>query len=87
LNSEINEDFRQCYRKLPRDIRHQARVAYALFRENPRHGSLQFKKIAGPIYSARIGLTYRAVGILEDDTIIWFWIGSHAEYDHILKHL
>jgi hypothetical protein len=37
-----------------------------------------------PIYSVRIGLHYRALGLKEDDTIIWFWIGSHAEYDKLI---
>jgi hypothetical protein len=40
-----------------------------------------------PIYSARVGIGYRAVGILDGDTVIWYWIGSHADYDELLKHL
>jgi hypothetical protein len=33
----------------------------------------------------RVGLGNRAVGILSDDTVVWFWIGSHAEYDRLIK--
>ncbi|HEX8675403.1 MAG TPA: hypothetical protein VF710_26140 [Longimicrobium sp.] len=41
-----------------------------------------------PIYSARVGRHYRALGERQvDDTIVWFWIGSHADYDRILRLL
>ena len=58
-------------------------------RENPGHPSLHFKKVhdRDPIYSARVTLGYRAVGLLEDDEITWFWIGTHAGYDRLLDQL
>jgi hypothetical protein len=37
------------------------------------------------VYSVRVGIGYRAVGVLEDDVIVWFWIGSHAEYNGLLS--
>jgi hypothetical protein len=40
-----------------------------------------------PIYSARIGLDYRALAVVDGDTVIWFWIGSHADGDHLLRTL
>jgi hypothetical protein len=36
------------------------------------------------IYSARISLDYRALAVLKGDRIIWYWIGSHAEYDRLV---
>jgi hypothetical protein len=30
---------------------------------------------------------YRAVGILDGDSIVWYWIGSHADYDGLLRQL
>ena len=59
------------------------------FRENPNHPSLQFKKVhtREAIYSVRVTLGYRAVGLLEADDIVWFWIGSHADYDRLVKPL
>jgi hypothetical protein len=36
------------------------------------------------MYSVRIGLHYRAVGLLEDDVMLWFFIGSHEDYNHLL---
>jgi hypothetical protein len=59
------------------------------FRENPQHPSLQFKKVyeGEPVYSVRVPIVYRAVGLLENDKITWFWIGSHADYDRLLRSL
>ena len=74
---------------LPREVQANPREAYRLFRDNPAHPSLQFKRVSTrePIYSARVGLHYRVLGLLDGDTIAWGWIGPHAEYDKILKRL
>lgn len=76
-------------RKLPRGVQNQATDSYNLWRENPNHPSLRFKKIhsALPIYSVRISKSYRAIGKLEDDTLIWFWIGNHDDYDQLINQL
>ncbi len=57
--------------------------------ESPRHPGLQYKKIHAelPIYSARVGLAWRAVGVLNGEEMTWFFIGSHSDYDELLKHL
>lgn len=49
--------------------------------------SLHFKLIHGheALYSVRIGRGWRALGLLEGDRMSWFWIGSHAEYDELVK--
>ena len=54
-----------------------------------RHASLQFKQIHAtrPIFSARIGLDWRAVCIRSDDTVLWYFIGSHADYDKLIQTL
>ncbi len=77
------------FAKLPDSIKRRARSAYHLFRENPYHPSLHFKPVHSvlPIYSVRIGLNYRALGIRSGDLISWFWIGPHAEYDKLLSQL
>jgi hypothetical protein len=89
MKSRINDDFLRAYRRLPLDIREQARKAYRLFRDNPQHPSLNFKRIhsAQPIVSARISLGYRTIGVLTGDEVVWFWIGSHADYDQLIKSL
>jgi hypothetical protein len=60
-----------------------ARRAFAQFVADPSHNSLRFKKLAGEesIWSARVSLSVRAVGVRDGDTITWFWIGTHAEFD------
>ena len=87
MNSQITEDFFACFKRLPDVVKTQARKAYRLWRENPSHPSLQFKKIHGKegLYSVRVGIGWRALGLLEDNTITWFWIGSHADYDHLVS--
>jgi hypothetical protein len=89
VTSRATPRFWAAYRELPPDIRDFARKAYRLFRDNPQHPSLNFKKVhdRDPIYSVRVTLGYRALGLLEGDGITWFWIGSHAEYDRLLHKL
>ncbi len=89
MKARATPRFWAAYRELPPEIRDVARKAYGLFRENPRHPSLHFKKVHDrePIYSVRVTLGYRALGLLEDYDITWFWIGSHAEYDRLLDKL
>jgi hypothetical protein len=56
---------------------------------NPFHPSLGFKQVHPTklIYSVRITRYYRALGVKEGDTIVWFWIGSHEQYERLLKEL
>jgi hypothetical protein len=77
-------DFWAAYRKLPEAIRNLADKNFALLKSEPRHPSLHFKKI-GKLWSARVGLHYRALATEADGDLVWFWIGSHAEYDRLTK--
>ena len=87
MKSQTSDVFWKHYRTLPLDVRRRAREAYKLWSKNPRQPSLFFKRVREdrPLYSVRIGLAYRALGILEDDTITWVWIGHHSEYDRLVK--
>ena len=87
MESKTNRQFRERYRQPPVDARRQARQAYRLWRLNPHHPSLQFKRVSErePIYSTRIGLHWRALAFVENNVATWWWIGSHAEYDNLLK--
>lgn len=85
MNSYTTRRFREAYAVLPEAVRWRARHAYKLFRQNPGHPSLQFKKVNdGNVYSVRVGLGYRALGVLEGSEIAWFWIGPHAEYERLI---
>ena len=85
--SHTNSNFWKLYRKLPKNIRETAKKQYRLFASDPYHASLHFKRVHStrPIYSARITRNYRAVGVLEENIIVWFWVGSHDDYDKLLK--
>jgi mRNA-degrading endonuclease RelE of RelBE toxin-antitoxin system len=85
--SKTSPRFRRLYRELPAEVRAQARTAYRLFQENPFHPGLQFKRVSRsePLYSARVGLHYRVVGLLVGGVITWGWIGSHGDYDKLLS--
>ncbi len=89
MNSRTTKRFRTSFSSLPAHVRKQARQAYRLFREDPAHPGLHFKQVHPdpPTYSARVGIGYRALGAVEGNTITWFWIGSHAEYDKLLENL
>lgn len=89
MKSSVTKAFRKQLTQLPESVQEQATKAYALWRSDPYHNSLQFKRVSQrqPIYSARIGLNYRVLGLLEEDYIYWFWIGTHAEYDELLGRL
>ena len=71
------------YRELPARVQALADKGFALLKSDPRHPSLHFKKV-DRFWSARVGLHYRAVAIEVPDGVLWFWIGSHAEYDSVV---
>jgi hypothetical protein len=87
--SHTTKVFRKSFAELPQKIQKNALKAYRVWRQNPHHSSLQFKRVHAmlPIFSVRVGLGWRAVGIRKADTMIWYWIGSHDEYDALLKKL
>ena len=77
-------DFWKHYNSLPLDVRELADKSFMLLKANPNHPSLQFKKLE--IYwSARVGAHYRALAVLFPESCVWFWIGTHAEYDRLAR--
>ena len=89
MKSHTTKRFREAFHKLPPSVQQQARKAYTLFAQNPNHPGLRFKRVHAslPIYSVRIARDYRALGIKDGDSIVWFWIGSHADYDDLLLRM
>ena len=83
MKHHANPRFWRCYRGLPREIRQLADRSYDLLKANPAHRSLHFKKV-GQFWSARVGLHYRALAVEAESGLVWFWIGSHAEYDQLV---
>jgi hypothetical protein len=83
MNSATLPSFWDAYRLLSEETRNSARKAYRLWARNPFHPSLHFKCINREenIWSVRVTRSYRAVGVMDGDTITWFWIGNHREYE------
>ena len=89
MRSRRTRSFTQRFAELPGPIQRQAREAYRLFASDPFHASLRLKQVhaSSPFFAVRIGRDYRAVGLRQEDVVIWFWIGSHADYDQLLRGL
>lgn len=87
MKARATPKFWKLYAQLPETIQRRARKVYQLWRANPHHPSLHFKRVDNeePIYSVRVGEDYRVLGYLKGDTVVWFWIGDHDEYDRLLK--
>jgi hypothetical protein len=87
VNSRLTDGFLARFAELPDAVKAQARKAYRLWRENHSHPSLCFKRVhtREPMFSIRVSLNWRAVGLLENDTICWCWIGPHDEYMRYLS--
>lgn len=76
--------FWTCYEQLPDPIRELADKKFKLLKSDPRHPSLHFKKV-GVYRSVRVGLSYRALATEVEGGLLWFWIGTHAEYDEFVR--
>jgi hypothetical protein len=72
------------FSNLPKEIQQLARKNFGLMKMDPRHGSLHLKKI-DRYWSVRVGIHYRALAIESDEYFVWFWIGHHSDYDHLIK--
>lgn len=85
MKHHATASFWKLYATLPDEVRELADKNYALLKSDPKHGSLRFKNVKDELWSARIGLHYRAIAIPHKDGFAWVWIGTHAEYDRLIK--
>ncbi len=72
------------YEKLPKFIQKLADKNFKILKENLTHPSLHLKKTK-KFWSVRIGIKHRALAIEIDNGLLWFWIGTHASYDKLVK--
>lgn len=77
-------EFWAAYQKLPGQVRLLADKNFALLKDDPSHPSVHLKKV-GRYVSARVGRQYRALAVEVDDGLLWFWIGTHAVYDRLIR--
>ncbi len=87
MRSFTQRSFWDAYRRLPDEVQRRARESYRFFMSDPGHPSLDFKRVGQrrPVYSVRVSIDYRALGVMHEGDIVWFWIGPHHEYDKLLK--
>jgi hypothetical protein len=84
LISTTHPNFWKYFEKLPKEIQVLAEKRFDLFRTQPFHPSLGFSK-KGSVWTVDIGLHYRAIAFREQDTLVWFWIGYHEDYNHMMN--
>jgi hypothetical protein len=83
VNHFATAGFGDCYQRLPAAVQRIADRNFERLKADPYHPSLHFKQ-AGRFWSARVGLQYRALAVRDGDDMIWFWIGTHADYDRLV---
>jgi hypothetical protein len=76
--------FWACYHALPVSIQALADKSFVLLKTDPRHPALHLKKV-GAFWSARMGRHHRALGVQILEGVLWLWIGTHAEYDTLVR--
>ena len=83
MNSHTTESFRDALKRLSPEMRKQAREAYQQFSNDPFSPGLNFEEVNASrhIWSVRVTRNFRALGIRDRDTITWYWIGTHREYE------
>jgi len=89
VKSVTNDAFRRLYSRATKERQLRIRRAFRLWSLDPKHPSLRFKKVHStmPVDSARVDLDWRAVGVLKNETMVWFWVGSHRHYEELLKSI
>jgi hypothetical protein len=87
MRSQATPRFWRLFHHLPQDIQRLAVKNYQLWQSNPNHPSLRYRQLEGreELVTARVGDHYRVLGVLEPGTVDWIWIGSHAEYDRLIR--
>lgn len=84
MKHHATASFWRAYDDLPAQVRELADRNFEKLKADPKHPSLHFKQV-GRFWSARVGTSWRALAVQEGDDVIWFWIGTHAQYDKLLR--
>jgi hypothetical protein len=87
VTSKTQEDFWRCFDKLPAGVQQQARERFHLWQQDTFNAALHFKPLLRDVWSVRVNQQYRALGRRRGSLVVWFWIGSHGDYDEVVKRL
>jgi len=87
MNSVATRRFWDLFRALPAEVQKLAVKNYYLWRATPNHPSLHFRRLRGSEdpFTIRIGDSYRALGRLRSGIMTWVWIGTHSDYDRLVR--
>jgi hypothetical protein len=87
VKSRATERFWILYNQLPHGAQRLADKTYRLWRNDPSHPSLSFKKLkgGGERFSIRVGSHYRALGRIVKNGVEWVWIGTHEDYNTLVR--
>jgi len=87
VNSVATRRFWALFHALPSEVQQLAIKSYQLWRRDPHHPSLHFRRLQGHAdhFTVRVGEHYRALGAVTGDAVTWVWIGTHAEYDKLVR--
>ncbi len=74
---------------LPERIRKALGKAIRIWSENPTHPSLRLHQLKDTkkgrhlptSFTVSINMQYRAIYVMDGPTAVWYWIGTHAQYD------
>ena len=84
MKSKAVPSFWEGFERLPVRVQAAARKQYELWLKDPYHPSVRYKRI-GNFWSARVTGSYRALGVMDGDIVIWFFIGTHDDYEKLLS--
>jgi hypothetical protein len=85
--SRTHGDFWKCFNGLPAEVQQQARERFRLWQQDNFNPVLHFKPLFADVWSVRVNPQYRALGRRRGSLVVWFWVGTHADYDALLKRL
>ena len=85
MKSFTTTEFWEAYSLLPDRVKQLARKSYQLWRKDHFYPSLHFKKVGGVLWSACITRDYRSLALKKGENYYWIWIGTHDEYESLIK--
>ena len=80
MKHSLHASFGEFLAQLPQDIQKRVPQKIEMLRRNPRHPSLNFKKVGERLWTIRISKGYRALALEEEDAFVWNWVGKHDAY-------
>ena len=86
MKHHTSRSFRDGLAAAPEAVRAQAQQAFEMLRRDPRHPSLQLKRVGKDgLWSVRANRSFRELGDDVEGGILWFWFGEHAVYEQMIS--